>query len=57
MLMPADLVSLPKGQAFALIEGGRLYKLRLPLAGDDPLLPKDMNAIAEWSRDRYGEAA
>jgi len=57
MLMPADLVSLPKGQAFALIEGGRLYKLRLPLAGDDPLLPKDMNAIAEWSRDRYGAVA
>lgn len=56
MLMPADLVSLPKGQAFALIEGGRLYKLRLPLAGDDPLLPKDMNAIAQWSRDRYGVA-
>lgn len=57
LLTPADLVSLPKGQAFALIEGGRLYKLRLPLAGDDPLLPKDMNAIAGWCRDHYGMAA
>jgi len=57
MLMPADLVSLPKGLAFTLDEGGRLYKLRLPLAGDDPLLPKDLNAIAEWNRDRYGVAA
>ncbi len=54
MLTPADLVSLPKGQAFALIEGGRLYKLRLPLAGDDPLLPKDMDEIADWTADRYG---
>jgi type IV secretory pathway TraG/TraD family ATPase VirD4 len=57
MLMPADLVSLPKGQAFALIEGGRLYKLRLPLAGDDPLLPKDMEAITAWTHDRYRAAA
>ncbi|PKM44700.1 MAG: conjugative coupling factor TraD, PFGI-1 class [Gammaproteobacteria bacterium HGW-Gammaproteobacteria-1] len=57
MLTPADLVSLPKGQAFALIEGGRLYKLRLPLAGDDPLLPKDMDEIACWTHERYGLAA
>ena len=26
MLTPADLTQLPKGQAFALIEGGQLYK-------------------------------
>ena len=31
MLTPADLTQLPKGQAFALIEGGQLYKIRLPL--------------------------
>ena len=40
MLEPADLVRLPKGQAFALIEGGRLVKLRMPLPrtdGDDEL--------------------
>ncbi len=36
MLSPADLISLPKGQAFALLEGGHLVKLRLPLlTGDD----------------------
>ncbi|WP_127476738.1 type IV conjugative transfer system coupling protein TraD [Sulfurivermis fontis] len=57
MLTPADLVSLPKGQAFALIEGGRLYKLRLPLAGDDPLLPRDMIQIAAWADERYRMAA
>ncbi len=48
MLTPADLVQLPKGQAFGLLDGGRLYKLRLPLAGDDPLLPQDMDAIQAW---------
>ena len=48
MLLPADLVQLPKGQAFVLLEGERLYKLRLPLPGDDPLLPKDMDAIVAW---------
>lgn len=53
-LMSADLVQLPKGHAFALLDGGRLYKLRLPLAGADPLLPRDMGEIREWvmQRDR-----
>ena len=31
MLEPHDLTRLPKGEAFALLEGGQLYKLRLPL--------------------------
>lgn len=56
MLTPADLISLPKGQAFALIEGGKLYKLRLPLAGQDPLLPQGIEEIAAWVRRRNGEA-
>ena len=54
MLSPADLVQLPKGQAFALLEGGQLYKLRLPLAGADPLLPAGMDEIAAWAKARYG---
>ena len=54
MLSPADLVQLPKGQAFALLEGGQLYKLRLPLAGADPLLPAGMKEIAAWAKARYG---
>ena len=37
MLQPADLMQLPKGQAFALIEGGRLVKLRLPVIVDEGL--------------------
>jgi hypothetical protein len=47
-------VQLPKGQAFALLEGGQLYKLRLPMPGSDPLLPKDMNEIRRERQDYYG---
>lgn len=54
MLMPADLIQLPKGQAFALLEGGQLYKLRLPLPGSDPLLPKDMTEIRRERLNYYG---
>ncbi|MBL4827144.1 MAG: type IV conjugative transfer system coupling protein TraD [Spongiibacteraceae bacterium] len=54
LLTPADLVQLPKGQAFALIEGGQLYKLRLPLAGKDPLLPKGIEEIAKERNGFYG---
>jgi len=47
MLEAADLVQLPKGQAFALIGGGQLYKLRMPLpdSAADPLMPASLNAI------------
>jgi conjugative coupling factor TraD (TOL family) len=34
LLSPNNLTQLPKGQAFALLEGGNLWKLRLPLAND-----------------------
>lgn len=54
MLSAADLVQLPKGQAFALLEGGQLYKLRLPLPGKDPLLPKDMDEIRRERLTYYG---
>jgi conjugative coupling factor TraD (TOL family) len=35
MLAPADLGQLPKGHAFALLNGGQLYKLRIPLIETD----------------------
>ncbi len=53
MVSAADLVALPKGQAFALIEGGQLYKLRLPLPGKDPLLPRSMNAVYHLMEEKY----
>lgn len=55
MLSPADLVQLPKGQAFALIEGGQLYKLRLPLSDPDehPPIPASLDDIAASMRQKY----
>lgn len=55
MLSPADLVQLPKGQAFALIEGGQLYKLRMPLADSshDPAMPENLEEIALSMRKQY----
>ncbi|MBK6741436.1 MAG: type IV conjugative transfer system coupling protein TraD [Hydrogenophilales bacterium] len=52
MLTPADLVQLPKGQAFALIEGGQLWKIRIPLADslDETDVPKDIEDMAQRMR-------
>jgi len=49
MLDPSDMVQLPKGQAFALINGGKLWKLRIPLpySGDDPMMPRDFNDMVD----------
>ena len=54
MLEPTDLVQLPKGQAFALIEGGQLHKIRMPLpdATSDPLMPASLAAIGAALRAR-----
>lgn len=58
MLSPADLVQLPKGQAFALIEGGQLYKIRMPLPDNshDSAMPEDLEAIAREMERQYGVA-
>ena len=55
MLTPADLVNLPKGQAFALIDGGQLYKIRMPLpdSASDPAMPKDFAEMARDMVQRY----
>jgi len=41
MLSPADLIALPKGQAFCLLQGGQLWKVRYPLpdTSADPAMP------------------
>ena len=50
MITASDLVSLPKGQAFALIEGGQLYKIRMPYkipdSDGDGSIPKNISEIA-----------
>ena len=53
MLTPNNVISLPKGQAFALIEGGQLYKLRLPLPDGNDDLPEDIDAIAQDMKKHY----
>ena len=52
MLTPADLVQLPKGQAFALIDGGQLWKIRIPLADtlDEVDVPTDIEDMAHQMR-------
>lgn len=54
MLEPTDLVQLPKGEAFALIHGGQLHKIRMPLpsAASDPLMPMSLAAIGKTLRAR-----
>ncbi|MDP2322976.1 MAG: conjugative coupling factor TraD, PFGI-1 class, partial [Gammaproteobacteria bacterium] len=55
MLTPAELVRLPKGQAFALLEGGRLWKIRMPLPDErgDPAMPPSLAAIADEMERTY----
>ena len=47
MLTPADLVRLPKGQAFCLLDGGHLWKIRIPLTddADDTHFPPSLEAM------------
>ncbi|MCO8163874.1 type IV conjugative transfer system coupling protein TraD [Pseudomonas sp. 21LCFQ010] len=55
LIEPAHIVSLPKGQAFALIEGGNLWKVRMPLPAPDPdeVMPENLQALAQQMRKSY----
>lgn len=55
MLTPADMVSLPKGQAFALLEGGQLWKIRMPLPSTrgDEAMPEAVEDIAAEMQRTY----
>ena len=55
MLTPAELVALPKGQAFALLEGGQLWKLRMPLSDTrtDRFMPQGLVDIAREMERTY----
>jgi conjugative coupling factor TraD (TOL family) len=57
LIEPAHVVALPKGQAFALTEGGTLWKLRIPLPAPDPdeFMPKDLQTLAAYMRRRYAD--
>lgn len=56
MLEPQDLVQLPKGQAFALIEGGQLRKLRMPMLPEpaqEAHIPNSLQDMAASMRAIY----
>ncbi|MGJ8518360.1 type IV conjugative transfer system coupling protein TraD [Carnimonas bestiolae] len=55
MIMPNDIIQLPKGQAFALLEGGNLRKIRMPLPVKDKRedVPENMADIAERMSSQY----
>ena len=53
LLTVSELVTLPKGQAFAMLSGGQLWKLRMPLAdtiAEDSLPPLLRNLTKEMER-------
>jgi len=55
LIHPNDFVSLPKGQAFALLDGGKPYKLRIPISDPDDLkdLPENITLLAAEMRESY----
>ena len=45
---PSDVFALPRGHAFALIDAGRLWKVRFPLPSQkDALMPADLDEVFE----------
>ena len=54
-LITADqIISLPKGQAFGLIEGSKVVKLRFPMPKESPTtLPPDIESLCSAMRCKY----
>ena len=59
MIEPTHVVGLPKGQAFALLQGGQLWKIRMPLPAADPdeIMPEDLQQLAGYMRQHYAGSA
>lgn len=55
LIRTTDLTKLPKGQAFALLDGNNLYKLRIPWLKPtkDDELPESVSQVAASMRERY----
>lgn len=54
LLRPDDIISLPKGQAYALLEGSKLYKLRFPLPKENKhTLPAELSEIHSKMKKQY----
>ena len=55
LLTTAELFTLPRGQAFALLDGGSLWKLRIPLPqAKDQLLPSSINEALDTIGQCHG---
>lgn len=54
-LEPSHITALPKGQAFCLLDGGNLWKVRFPLPVEDELdMPASLEALAyEMNKNYY----
>ncbi|HGX3311197.1 TPA: type IV conjugative transfer system coupling protein TraD [Pseudomonas aeruginosa] len=59
MVEPAHIVQLPKGQCFALLQGGQLWKVRMPLPAPDldEVMPQDLQQLAGYMRQSYSESS
>lgn len=54
LLSPSDIVSLPRGQAFALLEGGSLWKVKFPIPNkNDRHMPPGLNDLMDELRQSY----
>lgn len=55
MITPANVMKLPKGQAFALLEGGNLWKIRMPLPVSDKndAMPESILQLSEYMQEQY----
>jgi len=55
MLETSHITALPKGQAFCLLEGGHLWKIRIPLPLVDPneSLPKNLQSLTDEMKKNY----
>ena len=55
MISPADIVALPKGQAFVMLNGSEAWKIRIPLPSkaDDKDLPDDLCDMLRTMRESY----
>ncbi|HHW7546346.1 TPA: type IV conjugative transfer system coupling protein TraD [Mannheimia haemolytica] len=55
MLVPANITNLPKGQAFALMDGSKLWKIRMPLPAvdKDDMMPQSLRELTDYMRKNY----
>jgi len=54
MLEPSSLTSLPKGQAFCLLDGGHLWKVRFPLPVEEKgEFPDDIDTLIKKMKANY----